>query len=106
MVDILRREPPTKWLIRYYPVEPHQQLKVYNLEPLDIPDYDFDDYLDTIRARLDEYEFALKMGHHKKEGSSIVGFNNCWIAVIEAYHAWEATNKFFEQLLSWKKEEE
>ena len=96
---------PTKWLIRYYPVSPHQELKVYNLEPLDIPDYDFDDYhLDIIKARLDEYELALKTGHIKKEGS-IVGFNNCWIAVIEAYHAWEATNKFFEQLLSWKPRE-
>lgn len=104
--DILRREPPTKWLIRYYPVSPHQHLKVYNLEPLDIPDYEFADVQDTIRARLDEYELALKTSHCKKEGSSIVGFNNCWIAVIEAYNALDATNKFFDQLLSWKRDKE
>ena len=89
---------PTKWLIKYYPVAPHQELEVHSLEPLDIPDYKFADYQETLRDRLDEYELALKTGHHKKEGS-IVGFNNCWIAVIEAYHSWDAVNKFFEQLL-------
>lgn len=82
-----------KWLIKYYPVEPAQSLLVYNIDVLDIEDYDSKFYQELVRLELKEYRAAI--GRNGMSSSGYTSYNNEMMALISAEKVSDAIQKFF-----------
>lgn len=71
----------SKWLVKYYPISPAQELKIYNLDVLDCDDYCSKQYQDSVRSELEEYNIGLKRtGLH----DGFTHYNNKNMIIIEA----------------------
>lgn len=78
----------SRYLIRWYPVKPWDNLKIVNLDALDKNEeaqLAYSEYLDAVDRRgLDKY--------------GKVGFNNSWLSVIEADNAVLASDIFKQKI--------
>lgn len=72
----------SKWLVKYYPVTPAQQLQIYNLDVLDCDNYCSKPYQELVKSELEEYELGLKRNycdgwvHYNNKNMKIVKADN------------------------------
>lgn len=84
----------SRWLIKYYPVNPANNLEVFNLDVLDYEDYCSENYQNMVREKLDDYLDAVSR-HGKDKESGYVYWNNSCLKIVEADDIKEALDNFF-----------
>lgn len=87
------------WLIKYYPVEPAQELVVYNLDVLDCDDYCSKSYQEEVEAIKTGYDVARDryLRNHITPGK-MVPWNNCWLMISDKKFVGDAVNEFWDNL--------
>ena len=85
----------SRWLIKWYPIEPAQQLTVTNLDVLDCKNYCSKRYQENVQLELDEYSIGAARKHIKD--GEYVCYNNRIMRIIETDGVLDAINKFFEE---------
>lgn len=93
----------SRWLIKWYPIEPAEQLTVTNLDVLDCKNYCSKRYLEDVQVELDEYSIGAAR-RHTKDGE-YVHYNNRTMRIIETDSVLDAVNKFFKELEVFENEE-
>lgn len=83
----------SKWLIKYYPVEPAQSLLVYNIDVLNIEDYGSKFYQELVHLELKEYKAAI--GRNGISSNGHTSYNDEIMALISAEKVSDAIQKFF-----------
>lgn len=91
-----------RWLIKWYPIAPAQQLTVTNLDVLDCKNYCSKKYQEYVQTELDEYGIGARM--NAKDGEYI-HYNNKTMRIIETVSALDAADKFFKENPGVYKEE-
>lgn len=86
-----------KWLIKWYPIEPAQNLTVYNLDVLEFEDYCSKVYQNEVWDELSEYKLGTR-----RRGFSInndcVFYNNKAMLIVESESVKEAIKEFWNKL--------
>lgn len=85
----------SRWLIKWYPIEPAEQLTVTNLDVLDCKNYCSKRYQEDVQVELDEYSIGAARGHTKD--GEYVYYNNKTMRIIETDSVLDAINKFFRE---------
>ena len=70
------------WLVKYYPVAPAQELKIYNLDVLNCDDYCSKAYQELVKSELEEYELGLSRDSIDTFG--YVHYNNKNMKIVSA----------------------
>jgi len=86
-----------RWLIKWYPIAPAQQLTVTNLDVLDCKNYCSKKYQEDVQKELDEYDICA-VRKIAKDGE-YMHYNNKTMRIIETVSALDAINKFFKEQL-------
>lgn len=86
----------SRWLIKWYPIEPAEQLTVTNLDVLDCKNYCSKRYREDIQVELDEYSIGAAR-RHTKDGEYVY-YNNRTMRIIETDSVLNAINKFFREM--------
>lgn len=87
----------SRWLIKYYPIKPAQNLSVWNLDILDCDDYCSPYYSRYVSSELLEYETAITRNGSNEKGYT--HYNNKAMCIIEADKVDIAINQFFHLIL-------
>ena len=85
-----------RWLIKWYPIDPAQQLTVTNLDVLNYKDYCSKKYQEIVQLELDEYSFGAARKHIKD--GEYVYYNNRTMRIIKTDSVLDAINKFFREM--------
>lgn len=86
----------SRWLIKWYPIEPAEQLTVTNLDVLDCKNYCSKRYQEDVQVELDEYSIGAARSHTKD--GEYVYYNNRTMRIIETDDILDAVNKFFREM--------
>lgn len=81
----------SRWLIKWYPIEPAQHLTVINLDVLDDKDYCSKNYQQDVKYELEELLSA------RVKTRSYYACNNKWMRIIEVDSMKEAIDIFFNE---------
>ena len=89
-----------KYLVYYYPAQPNTELRVYQLDALDVDKPVSKTYWEEVRQLYDMYKVALKH-YPENTDKNVIAYNNSWWKIIEANSIFEAAALFENDLSAW-----
>lgn len=93
----------SRWLIKYYPVNPAQCLKAFNLDILDVKDYCSMYYQNEVKMEYEEYLEGLMRSFGEyleviEKTNLIIYYNNKTMMITEADDIIGAISNFNKEL--------
>lgn len=94
-----------EYLIYFYPIEPNAQLRIWQLDALNVDNPVSKNYKEEVQYWYDTYKVAKERFSYRND-NGIFAYNNSWWKVVKAETPFEAIRLFKEALIAHAKRNE